>query len=60
MLISTLIKEKKMYWAQDSLSELQLGDVKNLLKGVKNIDYDYLKQWAEYLGIAELYRKVKE
>lgn len=50
----------KLYWAKNSLSELQLGDVKNLLKGVKNIDYVYLKQWAEYLGIAELYRKVKE
>jgi hypothetical protein len=50
----------KLYWAKDSLSELQLGDVKNLLKGVKNLDEDYLKQWARYLNVEELYRKVKE
>jgi hypothetical protein len=50
----------KLYWAKDSLSELQLGDVKNLLKGVKNLDEEYLKQWARYLNVEELYRKVKE
>jgi len=50
----------KLYWAKDSLSELQLGDVKNLLKSVKILDKDYLEQWARYLDIDELYRKVKE
>lgn len=50
----------KLYWAKDSLSELQLGDVKNLLKAVKSLDEDYLKQWAGYLNVEELYRKVKE
>jgi hypothetical protein len=50
----------KLYWAKDSLSELQLGDVKNLLKGVKNLDEEYLKQWARYLNVEELYRKVNE
>jgi len=50
----------KLYWAKESLSELQLGDVKNLLKSVKILDKDYLEQWARYLDIEELYRKVKE
>ncbi len=50
----------KLYWAKDSLSELQLGDVKNLIKGVKSLDEDYLKQWARYLNIEKLYRKIKE
>lgn len=50
----------KLYWAKDSLSELQLGDVKNLLKAVKSLNKDYLKQWAGYLNVEELYRKVKE
>jgi len=50
----------KLYWAKDSLSELQLGDVKNLIKGVKDIDQDYLKQWVRYLDVEELFRKVKE
>ncbi len=50
----------KLYWAKDSLSELHLGDVKNLLQNVKNLDGDYLKQWIIYLDIEELFRKVKE
>lgn len=50
----------KLYWAKDSLSELQLGDVKNLLQNVKNLDEDYLKQWIIYLDIEKLFRKVKE
>ncbi|OHC00007.1 MAG: hypothetical protein A3G70_08465 [Planctomycetes bacterium RIFCSPLOWO2_12_FULL_39_13] len=50
----------KLYWAKDSLSELQLGDVKNLIKNVKNIDQEYLELWVKYLDIEELFRKVKE
>ena len=50
----------KLYWAKDSLSELQLGDVKNLLKSAKNLDEVYLKQWEGYLGVIELYLKVRE
>lgn len=49
----------KLYWAKESMSELQLNDVKNLLKSVKGLDEDYLKQWAKYLGVGEIYRKVK-
>ena len=50
----------KLYWAKDSLSELQLGDVKNLLKSVKDLDESYLKQWVSYLDVEELFRKAKE
>ena len=50
----------KLYWAKESMSELQLNDVKNLLKSVKELDEDYLRQWANYLGVGEIYRKVKE
>ena len=41
------------------MSELQLGDVKNLLKSVKGLDNDYLTKWANYLDIDEIYRKVR-
>lgn len=49
----------KLYWAKESMSELQLNDVRNLLKSVREVDEDYLKQWTDYLGVGEIYRKVK-
>jgi len=49
----------KLYWAKETMSELQLGDVKNLLKSVKGLDNDYLTKWANYLDIDEIYRKVR-
>jgi len=48
----------KLYWAKGSMSELQLNDVRNILKSVKDLDKGYLKQWAGYLGIEEIYEKV--
>lgn len=50
----------KLYWAKETMSELQLNDVKNLLKSVKELDENYLKQWAKYLQVDEVYRKVRE
>ncbi|MBI4822920.1 MAG: hypothetical protein HY805_01655 [Nitrospirae bacterium] len=49
----------KLYWAKETMSELQLNDVRNLLKSVKGLDEDYLRQWAVYLEVEELYLKVK-
>lgn len=48
----------KLYWAKESMSELQLNDVRNLLKSVREVDEDYLEQWAKYLGIEGIYKKV--
>ena len=47
----------KLFWAKDSLSEMQLKDVKNLLSAVKNLDNAYLAQWTQTLGLEEVYRK---
>lgn len=49
----------KLYWAKDSLSEMQLKDVKNLLLSSQQIDLDYLNQWIEKLNLAKPYEKVK-
>jgi len=49
----------KLYWAKESLSELQLSDVRNLLKSVDALDKDYLKKWADYLGVYDIYEKAK-
>lgn len=49
----------KLFWAKDSLSEMHLGDVKNLLETAKDIDIQYLKEWVKSLGLQEVYDKVK-
>jgi len=42
----------KLFWAKDSHSEIQLGDVKNLL--VTGYDAAYLRCWARDLGLDNL------
>jgi hypothetical protein len=42
----------KLSWARDSHSELQLGDVKNLL--TTGYDLDYLKRWTRELRLHKL------
>ena len=47
----------KLLWAQESLSELQLNDVKHVLER-KDLDRDYLNRWITKLGLVNLYEKV--
>jgi hypothetical protein len=42
----------KLYWAKESRSELQLGDVKNLL--ATGYDSDYLRHWTHELKLDSL------
>lgn len=49
----------KLFWAKDSLSEMQLGDVKNLLRMVKELDRAYIEKWVESLSLGGVYQKVK-
>jgi hypothetical protein len=49
----------KLHWARESLSELQLGDVRNILEAVPTLDWAYMKHWARELGIEPLLEKVK-
>lgn len=42
----------KLHWAKDSRSELQLGDVRNLLS--TNPDLDYLNEWSSVLDVDQL------
>ncbi len=48
----------KLFWAKDSLSEMQLKDVKNLLKTLRNLDTAYLSKWVEALQLDAVYEKV--
>ena len=50
----------KLVWAKDSRSEVQLSDVRNLLKDVKGLNRSYLTRWAKALAIESLYREVSK
>lgn len=47
----------KLEWAKESYSQMQLDDVRNLLRSVRILDRAYLDWWAERLGL--LYREVQ-
>lgn len=46
----------KIFWAKDSESQLQIGDVKNLMKN--NYDLNYVKKWCKYLGTINLFERI--
>lgn len=50
----------KLDWAKDSRSQMQLDDVRNLLRAVPELDTAYVKHWAERLGLAALYQEVRQ
>lgn len=50
----------KLEWAKESRSEMQLSDVRNLLKSVRPLNRRYLARWAKELGIESLYREVSK
>ncbi len=49
----------KLDWARDTRSEMQLGDVRNLLRSVPDLDRDYLARWTAHLGLGEAYREAE-
>jgi len=50
----------KLAWAKDSRSEVQLTDVRNLLRSVKGLNRRYLSRWANELGVRSLYREANK
>ena len=48
----------KLDWARDTRSAVQLGDVRELLRSVPDLDRAYLDEWITRLGLASLYREV--
>ena len=49
----------KLFWAKDSLSQLQLGDVSNLLQMLKDLDTPYIEKWVHELKLDFLWNRVK-
>ena len=48
----------KLFWAKDSRSEIQLGDVRNLL--ASGYDDVYLQRWTRELGLDNLFRECRD
>lgn len=50
----------KLEWAKDSHSELQLNDVRNILRDMPALDMTYVSRWAAELGIEALLSEVRQ
>lgn len=50
----------KLKWAKGSGSSLQERDVKLLLETVERLDHDYIRRWAERLGVEELLKRLEK
>ena len=48
----------KLDWARDTRSEVQLGDVRNLLRALPEVDRAYVEHWVGQLGLDALYQEV--
>lgn len=59
---STISKEdliiQKLFWAKDSLSEMQLKDVKNLLKS--GYDESYVNEWIEKMNLQSIWSEANK
>jgi hypothetical protein len=49
----------KLVWAAESRSELQLQDVRNLIRSVAPLDWTYIERWATELTLDELLHEVR-
>jgi len=50
----------KLIWAKDSHSEMQLKDVRNLIKTVDNLDLKYIYNWVRELGLEQIYKEARD
>lgn len=50
----------KLFWARDNSSAMQIKDVQNLLRSVKNLDQDYLHNWIQKLHLNSIFERVHQ
>lgn len=48
----------KLNWARESESELQLEDIRSLLRSQETLDRSYLEHWVRELNLGNLWKKV--
>jgi len=49
---------RTLYWARDSLSEMQLRDVSLLLKGAKELDHDDVREWVDKRNLEAVWKRL--
>jgi hypothetical protein len=49
----------KLNWARDFFSEVQLNDVRSIMKTVENLDKPYIEGWVQRLGLSVVYSRAK-
>ena len=49
----------KLVWTKDRRSELQLGDVRNLVESAEALDWGYLDRWAKELAVDDLLQRTR-
>jgi hypothetical protein len=47
----------QLHWSKDSRSEMQLKDVRNLIKTADGLDLNYIDKWVQKLGLKDLYKE---
>jgi hypothetical protein len=50
----------KLVWARESRSEIQLGDIHQLLTTRADLDWQYIDRWADTLGVSELLKEQRQ
>jgi len=50
----------KLVWGKKSQSDLHLGDVRQMISTILELDWEYMKKWAIVLGIDQLLKKAKD
>jgi hypothetical protein len=50
----------KLVWGKESQSDLHLGDVRQMISTVSELDWDYMNKWAIVLGIDQLLKRAKD
>jgi hypothetical protein len=50
----------RLDWAKESRSQMQLDDVRNLLRSVQDLDTEYLNRWVDRLGLTLMYQEVRQ
>jgi len=48
----------KLYWTKESLSEMQIRDVQNLMKTNLDLDIGYVEKWVKELKLEYIYKEV--
>ena len=49
----------KLLWHKETGSELQLGDIKSVLKLQKRLDWEYLRKWAKKYSTIKVLESLK-